>query len=570
MPAETAAARRMRTLLRALPPPEAEPWLPVISVEYTAAGDGTLRIGNVSAPLSHPRRADLVPYGYALAGGEADETARHLRWLMQKDLNGQDMFLIGPPGPYKRRLVMLYCELRRREVEYLCLSRDTTESDLKQRREILPGGSTSYTDQAPVRAAVEGRILILDGLERAERNVLPTLNNLLENREMTLEDGRLLLGAERYDELLAQYPDADQGGAELAARGLVRVSPEFRVVALGLPIPLFPGRPLDPPLRSRFQARSVPAGEAESLAAELLDGEEGEGEEATVGGLSTDMLRSVVGLAGTLRLLERQSGGIAAQLPHFADPAVRTLARSISMFPAAPPAAVLGRCYPHHLVGKGGAAGEEGDGQSDLVLGALKRFNLMQGTTSAGPSASGDSSAFACGYILAGIEGRDPTQGRCVLIMAPEGGGGTSTVRVSVPCGALVDSVDVGAVLASLLPEQQLTLSAMLMDHAVGADLCVLGGAGSGKTTVARAFGKLLGYAVSTIHCFADMTSRDLLQRRGTDAVGATRWESTALIRAAVLGELAILDGTHRTPPDVLAILQRLLHDRELELFDGR
>jgi hypothetical protein len=28
--------------------------------------------------------------------------------------------------------------------------------------------------------------LILDGLEKAERNVLPTLNNLLENREMSL------------------------------------------------------------------------------------------------------------------------------------------------------------------------------------------------------------------------------------------------------------------------------------------------------------------------------------------------------------------------------------------------
>ena len=30
---------------------------------------------------------------------------------------------------------------------------------------------------------------------QAERNVLPTLNNLLENREMGLDDGRLLLAA---------------------------------------------------------------------------------------------------------------------------------------------------------------------------------------------------------------------------------------------------------------------------------------------------------------------------------------------------------------------------------------
>ena len=34
-----------------------------------------------------------------------------------------------------------------------------------------------------------GSILVLDGIEKAERNVMPLLNNLLENREMALEDG---------------------------------------------------------------------------------------------------------------------------------------------------------------------------------------------------------------------------------------------------------------------------------------------------------------------------------------------------------------------------------------------
>ena len=53
---------------------------------------------------------------------------------------------------------------------------------MKQRREIV-GGSALYVDQAPVRAALEGKILILDGIEKAERNVLPTLNNLLGKME---------------------------------------------------------------------------------------------------------------------------------------------------------------------------------------------------------------------------------------------------------------------------------------------------------------------------------------------------------------------------------------------------
>jgi len=38
---------------------------------------------------------------------------------------------------------------------------------------------------------------------------------------------------------------------------LVRVSEDFFVIALGLPVPTFNGIPLDPPLRSRFQARHI-------------------------------------------------------------------------------------------------------------------------------------------------------------------------------------------------------------------------------------------------------------------------------------------------------------------------
>ena len=56
--------------------------------------------------------------------------------------------------------------------------------------------------QSAVRAAINGHILVLEGIEKAERNVLPILNNLLENREMQLEDGRFLVAADRYDKLL--------------------------------------------------------------------------------------------------------------------------------------------------------------------------------------------------------------------------------------------------------------------------------------------------------------------------------------------------------------------------------
>lgn len=47
------------------------------------------------------------------------------------------------------------------------------------------------------------------------------------------------------------------GEAELKKWHLTRVSEDFRVIALGLPVPAYQGNALDPPLRSRFQARNI-------------------------------------------------------------------------------------------------------------------------------------------------------------------------------------------------------------------------------------------------------------------------------------------------------------------------
>ena len=54
-----------------------------------------------------------------------------------------------PGGPLRRHLALAYCELTGREMEYVSLSRDTTETDLKQRREIV-AGTVHYVDQVSV------------------------------------------------------------------------------------------------------------------------------------------------------------------------------------------------------------------------------------------------------------------------------------------------------------------------------------------------------------------------------------------------------------------------------------
>ncbi|KAH8070242.1 ATPase [Aureococcus anophagefferens] len=203
-----------------------------------------VRIGDVAAAKVSPRDATRVPKPAAHRGAKpwlSPEVLEAFRWMMQKVELRQDMFLVSEPGPRARGLVAAFCDLLGREAEFVALTRDTCESDLKQRREIRDGALV-WANQAPVEAALHGRVLVLEGVDKAERNVLPTLNNLIENREMALDDGTFLTSPERFDALARERAAAGatteaDAAAALEAEGLRRASQAFVVVAIGVPVP---------------------------------------------------------------------------------------------------------------------------------------------------------------------------------------------------------------------------------------------------------------------------------------------------------------------------------------------
>lgn len=213
-----------------------------------------LRIGSVSRPVVPVTNNDqsLIPIFYYEKNLFPPSFIRHLEWLMKKDKLGQDALFVGPPGPTRRHLILAYLELTHKPYQYLQLTRDTTDSDIKQRREIQ-NKTALFINQAAVNAAIHGHTLVLDGLEKTERNVLPILNNLLENREMNLDNGQFLVSTQRFDELLKFYTKE-----QLEKLNFIRVHENFRVIALTLPpLPDYKGYSLDPPLRSRFQLRDI-------------------------------------------------------------------------------------------------------------------------------------------------------------------------------------------------------------------------------------------------------------------------------------------------------------------------
>ncbi|KAJ8349982.1 hypothetical protein SKAU_G00251120 [Synaphobranchus kaupii] len=500
----------------------------------TSSGD-TVKIGEVSFQLKAPRNPELVPISH-MTGPMTQTVAQHLRWIMQKDLLGQDVFLIGPPGPLRRSIAMQYLELTKREVEYVALSRDTTETDLKQRREIR-AGTAFYIDQCAVRAATQGRILVLEGLEKAERNVLPVLNNLLENREMQLEDGRFLMSAQRYDKLLE-----DHTKEELDVWKIVRVSEDFRVIALGLPVPRYTGNPLDPPLRSRFQARDVHYLPFKDQLEVLY----------SIGpNVEPQRVSQLLSFATTLCSQESSSLG----MPDFPVDNLPAALRVLDLFPMMCSQQLVQTMYPYEaMLGKEGCTAVEN---------TLKRFELLDSGRQPSVVAVAKVEAVTgdqLGQVAVTIRADDKDVTFEIVIPHPNPAGPRWNPAPPAPPSSSPGFVST--------PTHDRLLAEMMQSHLVK-DMCLMGPKGCGKSVIAREFAEMLGYNIEPIMLYQDMTARDLLQQRYTLPNGDTAWRASPLVSAAQEGKLVLLDGIHRVNLGTLAVLSRLIHDRELALYDG-
>ncbi|XP_030379165.1 von Willebrand factor A domain-containing protein 8 [Scaptodrosophila lebanonensis] len=486
-----------------------------------AAADEQLTIGDVTVRLTKPRQPELVPQQYVhyAADGTLQFTQsalHHLRWMLQKDALKQDMFLLGQPGPLRRQLALQFLELTQRELEYIALSRDTTESDLKQRREIKDRAAI-YHDQCAVRAALHGRVLVLDGVEHAERNVLPILNNLLENREMHLENGKFLMAPERYDKLLETHSKA-----QLDEWGLLRVSENFRVVALGLPTQKYKGTPLDPPLRSRFQSRNIAHYSYDELLLQL----QRQAPQAPL-----EALKGLLSFALTV-----QTTDATLNLPDFPLDSLRLGAQMLQNNPSLSVHDVISRLYPYESMLKH----EQKQRIKEL-------FKSLKVDTVASKS-------------VQRIDSQLATAGEKVDFQLDD-------VKLTLPAGSAKSAANAPNDFIDLT-HQRNVLASLIQSYAVG-DVCLIGERGVGKLTLTKQLLRLLQQSAEPMMLYEDMTSRDLVQQRITSVEGDTVWRDSPLVRAAKTGSVAILNGIHRLHKSTASVLQRLVHDRELQLCDG-
>lgn len=88
-------------------------------------------------------------------------------------------------------------------------------------------------------------------------------------------------------------------------------------------------------------------------------------------------------------------------------------------------------------------------------------------------------------------------------------------------------------------------------------DFCLIGPRSCGKSILVEKMAEILGKQTESIVLYQDMTCRDLIQQRTTLENGDTVWQLSPLVKAALQGKIAILDGIHRIHPSTLSVLHR-------------
>ncbi|KAF7319254.1 hypothetical protein HMN09_00262900 [Mycena chlorophos] len=512
---------------------------------------GTLTLGDIiydvpaakqPSRLPHARPKDVLDVKNAI-------NVDNLHWMLQKYLLGQDIFLTSQPGPYARRLALTFASLINSEYEYIALHRDVGETELKQGREIRAGGNLVYTDSPAVNAVKHGRILILEGIEKAERGIMPVLNNLLENREMNLDDGTHIIHPHRYSQL--DTSTDDDGNIFIPAHK------NFRVIAIAAPVPPFPGHPLDPPFRSRFQARFVdPTGSFLALC----------GPSQKDVPLETRLRELILSTQYASESRDALSLVSKSALPPFPQTALQKLRELVTAFPPADP--ITSSQLSRLLVTIHPA----------LVLAPLPAWAILNrqveeaGLPGLSSPATSDGTGLL-GYILSSITRISPVTASATFTHPTQ-----PSQTLTIPAGPaeLLAFPLPSNIPVAVSPRFVGLLTSVVQAHALGWDISLIppampATASSSTTTLIETFSALLGYArdAEAVHMYKELGGRELFMRRRILEGGATTWEPSSIVESAWAGKLVHLSGL-----DVIGAtagsLARLVQDREAELWAGK
>ncbi|XP_026673539.1 von Willebrand factor A domain-containing protein 8 isoform X2 [Ceratina calcarata] len=429
-----------------------------------------------------------------------------------------DFCLIGPKGCGKSITIHTLANLMGYEVEPIVLYQDMTSRDLIQQRSTLSNGDTVWKNSPLVDAALEGKLAILDGINRIDSSTLTILHRLVHDRELQLHDGKRLIRADRYDEIKEKYNKTDE---ELLESGVLRIHPSFRIVALAeSPVIKASSKQwLNTELLSLFLFHEMRP---------LTKSEEAHIIRSKYGELSSALL-NILELAHVLRSSN--------------DPTVQSLAGFLST---------------RQLLR---IAGRMNKFQTDDAYSAVQRACLARFLPAVAKQALDD----CCNRV--GIVPAKMTVNKnvkCQVIGNTVQIGSTVIERYNTT--ALTKVPDI---LFYDVPQHVALLENLLQDFSVGQNLLLVGNQGVGKNKIVDRLLQLLNRPREYIQLHRDTTVQTLtLQPMVRD--GKVVYEDSPLVQAVKLGHVLVVDEADKAPTHVTCILKTLVESGEMTLSDGR
>lgn len=330
------------------------------------------------------------------------------------------------------------------------------------------------------------------------------------SRSRNLDDGTHIIHPHRYAQLEASGSSAIEPG-----HNFVPAHKNFRVIAIAAPVPPYPGYPLDPPFRSRFQAHFVdPIGSSMAL------------------GGSVDkpppllsVLRNII-LSTQFASESRHSLEVVSKsaLPPFPQTAITKLYALVSKFPpqGSLRAEQLARLFLTIHPGLIHA--------SFQAWAMLSRQTEEAGLGELGSPfmASADEQFGLFGYRLASIERLEKNT---AVVTFEVQGGGTPVIAI-VPAGSrqLRPFPFQGKLDFHPTTRFMGLLTCFLQAHALGWDISLIppalpSTASTSTSTLVKVFGQILGYETDVLHMYKELGGRELVMRRKIENDGATTWE---------------------------------------------
>lgn len=394
---------------------------------------------------------------------------------------------------------------------------------------------------------------------------------------------------------------------------LIPTHSDFRVMALVDPVPPFPGRTLDPPLRSRFQMRRIPninIMNHEIISSSIPKNTTNMNDNNNVDQHLMSFINCIeqYAMENTSTNNLNTAGGHNRTLLFPGISCLRNVTNLIHTFPNEDPILFIQRYYPivlsdqkrkilnqrddmSKVTNKKGTSRTKNDlaknpntnaYQHPFWL-ALQHAKLLPDPEKQHVIQDTRMNSYEMKHIARNcnnpemadvtfLSTKNKVHNKSVFSIFDSTDKKEETVTISVPCGKnIFDSTTRSSSSFMTTDSSKYVLTGMMQEHYVNRDILLLSLKGNGKTSIAMEFANILGYNVHLFGLYKDMTSRDLLMRRNTDSnTGETIWEASPLVQAALLGDICILDGIDKLSSDTIATLHGLMNDREISLPNGK